>query len=153
MIHVAGWGVRLSTLAVVTGFVDETKDTAKLYTLMATTDALAYMVGNPLIQIVWSRALAIGDGMIVLPFIILAVCINRLTCCSACLLLKIIFLCTFITTCLLQESPQSEVQTEGNDGFNLEQEPLLDSEQAEEAVEESLARAAAKRNRSPNRSW
>lgn len=56
-----------------TAFVSSEKETAKLYSLIATTDAIAHMIASPLLQLVWDKALHIGGRWIVLPFVVLAV--------------------------------------------------------------------------------
>jgi hypothetical protein len=63
----------LSILSVVTAFVSSEQETARLYTLVATTDAIAHMIASPLLQWVWGRALNIGGRLIVLPFLVLMV--------------------------------------------------------------------------------
>ncbi|KAG4428898.1 hypothetical protein IFR05_015620 [Cadophora sp. M221] len=46
-------------------------ETAQLYTLVATTDAVAHMIASPLLQKVWGGALELGGRWIVLPFLVL----------------------------------------------------------------------------------
>lgn len=74
MIYAMGFGIRLSILAVLTSFIASASETGKLYTLVATTDAIAHLIASPLLQYVWSRALAIGGRWLVLPFVVLTVC-------------------------------------------------------------------------------
>lgn len=73
IVYAAGYGVRLSILAVLTAYVNSAKETARLYTLVATTDAIAHMIASPLLQQVWSHALKLGGKWIVLPFFVLMV--------------------------------------------------------------------------------
>lgn len=73
IIYAAGFGVRLSILAVLTILVNSAKDTGRLYSLVALTDSVAHMIASPLLQSVWSRALNMGGGWLVLPFIVLMV--------------------------------------------------------------------------------
>ncbi len=73
IVYATGFGVRLSVLAVLTEFVNSRKETAKLYTLVATTDAVAHMIASPLLQKVWSKGLQLGGRWIVLPFLVLMV--------------------------------------------------------------------------------
>ncbi|KAF2261848.1 MFS general substrate transporter [Lojkania enalia] len=73
IVYATGFGVRLSILAVLTACVSSTKETARLYTLVATTDAVAHMIASPSLQWVWGRALHIGGRWVVLPFLVLMV--------------------------------------------------------------------------------
>ncbi|RDW85282.1 hypothetical protein BP6252_02872 [Coleophoma cylindrospora] len=95
IIYAAGFGVRLSILAVLTTYVNSSKETARLYTLVATTDAIAHMIASPLLQQVWAIALKIGRQWLVLPFLVLMG----------------IFICSFITSCFLADS-SSEAEIE-----------------------------------------
>lgn len=72
IVYASGFGVRLSVLAVITTFVSK-EETGRLYTLIATTDAIAHMIASPLLQWIWGRAIHIGGQWIVLPFLILMV--------------------------------------------------------------------------------
>lgn len=150
MIYSAGWGVRLSVLAVLTGFVNEAKDTAKLYTLVATTDAVAHMIASPLIQYMWSEALQLDGAWLVMPFVVLTVCSfmtnavrrspdpNKGS--------KAIFSCAFLTSCFLQEPPPKyHRMTEGERSSReedslLRREGQLDSD--EECSEPSMTMVA-----------
>jgi hypothetical protein len=73
MIYALGFGVRLSILAVLTSYIPISSDTAKLYTLVATTDAIAHLIASPMLQYTWSRALKIGGRCLALPFMRLTV--------------------------------------------------------------------------------
>ncbi|OCK91093.1 uncharacterized protein K441DRAFT_576376 [Cenococcum geophilum 1.58] len=72
-VYATGFGVRLSILAVLTTYVNSSKQTARLYTLVATTDAIAHTIASPLLQFVWGKALEFGGRWIVLPFLVLMV--------------------------------------------------------------------------------
>ncbi|PGH29195.1 hypothetical protein GX50_08058 [[Emmonsia] crescens] len=109
IVYAAGFGVRLSILAVMTSFVNSSKETAQLYTLVATTDAVAHMIGSPLLQQVWSRALNIGGRWLVLPFIVLMG----------------IFILSFLTSCLLRDK-SSNIEDEAS--LDEEREPLMAGE-------------------------
>ncbi|KAH6860351.1 major facilitator superfamily domain-containing protein [Alternaria alternata] len=87
IIYATGFGVRLSILAVVTAFVSSNQETGRLYTMVATTDAVAHMIASPLLQWIWGHALAIGGRWLVLPFLVL----------------MCIFILAFGFSCLLQE--------------------------------------------------
>ncbi|PGH08512.1 hypothetical protein AJ80_07832 [Polytolypa hystricis UAMH7299] len=106
IIYAAGFGVRLSILAVLTSFVNSAKETAQLYTLVATTDAIAHMVASPLLQRIWSIALNIGGRWLVLPFLVLMG----------------IFIVAFLTSCLLMDTPSS---VDNEDILDEAREPLL----------------------------
>lgn len=69
--------MRLSILAVLTAYVNSAKETARLYTLVATTDAIAHMIASPLLQRVWSHALELGGKWLVLPFFVLMVIVPQ----------------------------------------------------------------------------
>ena len=56
-----------------TAFVSSKQETGRLYTMVATTDAIAHMIASPLLQWVWGRALTLGGRWIVLPFLVLMV--------------------------------------------------------------------------------
>lgn len=73
MVYALGFGVRLSILAVLTSYIPIASDTAKLYTLVATTDAIAHLIASPMLQFTWSRALKIGGRWLPLPFMVLTV--------------------------------------------------------------------------------
>lgn len=73
IVYAMGFGVRLSILAVLSSFVSAMSESGKLYTLVATTDAIAHLIASPLLQYLWSRALKIGGRWIVLPFMVLTV--------------------------------------------------------------------------------
>ncbi|KAH8679485.1 major facilitator superfamily domain-containing protein [Ilyonectria robusta] len=109
IIYAAGFGVRLSIIAVLTAFVSSEKETAKLYSLIATTDAIAHMIASPLLQLVWDKALDIGGRWIVLPFVVLAA----------------IFLIAFGTSFFIREPPSSATRPGDEDAHRSEQEPLL----------------------------
>ncbi|OAX81826.1 hypothetical protein ACJ72_03829 [Emergomyces africanus] len=106
IVYAAGFGVRLSILAVITSFVNSSKETAQLYTLVATTDALAHMIASPLLQLVWSNALNIGGRWLVLPFIVLMG----------------VFILSFLTSCLLRDKSST---IEDEDSVDAEREPLM----------------------------
>jgi len=100
IVYAAGYGVRLSILAVLTAYVNSAKETARLYTLVATTDAIAHMIASPLLQRVWSYALELGGKWIVLPFFVLMG----------------IFMLSFLTSCFLRESSPKRESEEALDG-------------------------------------
>ncbi|KAL4821136.1 major facilitator superfamily domain-containing protein [Aspergillus spinulosporus] len=108
-VYAAGFGVRLSILAVLTSFVNSARDTGQLYTLVATTDAIAHMIASPLLQSVWSSALQLGGRWIVLPFVVLTG----------------IFFVAFLTSCALREKP---VMLGNRQDVDESQEPLLSGE-------------------------
>ncbi|OJD10911.1 hypothetical protein AJ78_08199 [Emergomyces pasteurianus Ep9510] len=109
IVYAAGFGVRLSILAVITSFVNSSKETAQLYTLVATTDAVAHMIASPLLQRVWSSALSIGGRWLVLPFIVLMG----------------VFILAFLTSCLLKDKSSA---IEDEDSVEAEREPLMAGE-------------------------
>ncbi|KAL4860966.1 major facilitator superfamily domain-containing protein [Aspergillus spectabilis] len=109
IVYAAGFGVRLSILAVLTSFVNSARDTGQLYTLVATTDAIAHMIASPLLQSVWSSALKLGGRWIVLPFLVLTG----------------IFFVAFLTSCALREKP---VILGDREDVDESQEPLLSGE-------------------------
>ncbi|KAL3479806.1 major facilitator superfamily domain-containing protein [Aspergillus californicus] len=108
IVYAAGFGVRLSILAVLTSFVNSARDTGQLYTLVATTDAIAHLIASPLLQYVWSSALKLGGRWITLPFVVLTA----------------IFFIAFLVSCLLEEKP---VILEDGQNTDEEQEPLLEN--------------------------
>ncbi|KAG4438250.1 hypothetical protein IFR05_006278 [Cadophora sp. M221] len=116
IIYATGFGVRLSVLAVLTEFVNSRKETAQLYTLVATTDAVAHMIASPLLQKVWGGALELGGRWIVLPFLVLMG----------------VFSLAFLASCFLTEPTKVD---EGN--IISEQDPLLGEGDDENNFEES----------------
>ncbi|KAH7320755.1 hypothetical protein B0I35DRAFT_199265 [Stachybotrys elegans] len=60
-------------MAVLTAFFISEKETARLYSLIATTDAVAHTFASPLVQLGWARSLHIGGKWLVLPFLVLMV--------------------------------------------------------------------------------
>ncbi|CAG8290601.1 unnamed protein product, partial [Penicillium salamii] len=106
MVYALGFGVRLSILAVLTSYIPIASDTAKLYTLVATTDAIAHLIASPMLQFTWSRALKIGGRWLPLPFMVLT----------------IIFFSAFIVSCFMKGELRQSVD-ENRSGE--EREPLL----------------------------
>lgn len=78
----AGFNTRVSILVVLATYIDGAKNMAQLYTLMSVTEALAHVVGSPLIETIWGAAVGMGSQWLVLPFVALAVCNPRHSCLS-----------------------------------------------------------------------
>ncbi|EUC45994.1 hypothetical protein COCMIDRAFT_4839 [Bipolaris oryzae ATCC 44560] len=119
IVYATGFGVRLSILAVLTGFVSSIQETGRLYTMVATTDAIAHMIASPLLQWVWGRALSIGDKWLILPFLVLTA----------------VFMIALVFSCLLQEPGWPNL----DDSLVAEQEALLSGNERDDAIEEVLA--------------
>lgn len=60
-------------LSVITGFINSSHETAQLYTLVSMTEAIAHMLGSPLVQSVWAKGIDLGGRWLILPFVLLAV--------------------------------------------------------------------------------
>ncbi len=60
-------------LSVITAFIDSSHKTGRLYTLVSMTEAIAHMLGSPIVQAVWAKGIDLGRGWLVLPFILLFV--------------------------------------------------------------------------------
>ncbi|CRL22149.1 Siderophore transporter, RhtX/FptX family [Penicillium camemberti] len=105
IVYALGFGVRLSILAVLTSYIPIASDTAKLYTLVATTDAIAHLIASPMLQFTWSRALKIGGRWLALPF----------------MLLTFIFFTAFLVSCFMKGEPKQSVDEYPDE----EREPLL----------------------------
>lgn len=79
----AGFNTRVPILVALASYIDGAKNMAQLYTLMSVIEALAHVVGSPLIEMIWAAAVGMGSQWLVLPFVALAVCNPRLSCLSS----------------------------------------------------------------------
>lgn len=78
-----GFNTRVPILVALATYIDGAKNMAQLYTLMSVTEALAHVVGSPLIETIWGGAVGMGSQWLVLPFAALAVCNPRISCLSS----------------------------------------------------------------------
>jgi hypothetical protein len=58
-------------------YVDPSRETGKLYVLVSMADALAHMIGSPLVESIWARAIDLGGDWLVLQFVVLSVSLCR----------------------------------------------------------------------------
>lgn len=73
VVFAAGFNIRAPMLAVMSEYIDPSKEAAQLYTLISLTDALAHMIGSPGFEYVWGHAVKIGGAWLVLQFLVLTV--------------------------------------------------------------------------------
>ncbi|KAH8684038.1 major facilitator superfamily domain-containing protein [Ilyonectria robusta] len=63
----AGFNTRVPILVALASYIDGAKNMAQLYTLMSVIEALAHVVGSPLIEMIWAAAVGMGSQWLVLP--------------------------------------------------------------------------------------
>lgn len=68
VIFSVGNGIRAPLLAVASSYIDPSAETGRLYTIMSVTDAFSHMIGEPIIQSIWSAALELERHWRMLPF-------------------------------------------------------------------------------------
>lgn len=68
-----GYNIRPPILAVLATYVDASKETAQVYTLMSILEALCHAIGSPVIESIWAGAVDMGGSWLVFPFLVLAV--------------------------------------------------------------------------------
>ncbi|KAF2841302.1 MFS general substrate transporter, partial [Patellaria atrata CBS 101060] len=71
VIYAGGFGTRASMLSVITGFIDPSQETARLYTLVSMAEAVAHMLGSPFVEHVWASGIRLGGQWMILPFVVL----------------------------------------------------------------------------------
>ncbi|KAK3944659.1 MFS general substrate transporter [Diplogelasinospora grovesii] len=73
IIFSAGFNVRAPMLAVLAFYIDTGKDTAQLYTFMSVTEALAHVVGSPVLEAIWGAAVELGPPWLILQYLVVDV--------------------------------------------------------------------------------
>ena len=73
MIFAGGNGVRAPLLAASSFYISASTQTGRMYTILSMTDAFSHMVGDLIVQSIWSAALAMEDGWLMLPYLFMTV--------------------------------------------------------------------------------
>jgi hypothetical protein len=68
-----GFNIRPPILAILATYIEKTTGTARIYTLMSTTEGLAHLIGSPALEAIWGVAVERGPAWYTLPFQVLAV--------------------------------------------------------------------------------
>ncbi|KAN0076219.1 hypothetical protein V8E54_006361 [Elaphomyces granulatus] len=66
-----GFNIRAPMLAVMSEYIDPTRETARLFMLISITDALGHVVWSPILESIWGLAVGQRGTLLSLPFFIL----------------------------------------------------------------------------------